>query len=234
MPKIMTKAKVEVLTVSAIRPRLLSDERSVHVPATTQRMGQRHLTRTAVLSSARPPARVLPRGATFTPATVWGWWRSDDATTKNHDLVARWTDLGAAFIVDLEPDAWPTFRGLGPNESRAVVISAGVTSWGDPRQVRRALEPFAEAGKRGLIQMYRDGADPASAAVRASSRIAIWRSLGFTHLTGVLGGSRSGMRWNEAVLKVCEEEGVGVALWGHDDVARKTARLAFARGLGRG
>lgn len=226
MPEIMPERKVEVLTLSAKRPRAF-DGRLLHVPATTRGMGQVHINTSAVITSA-----VISSNTRIASKVVWGWWRDDDRGSKNHDLVKRWTDMGSRFIVDLEPDAWHSGRGLGPWESKAVALADGVTSWGNPTDVAAALHPFAEAGKRGLIQLYRAGADPSVADVTVLSRILRYRAMGFENITGVLGGNRSGRTWNEAALKVCASEGVTVAVWGYDSIAQDTALKAQRMNLG--
>lgn len=229
MPKIMPERKVEVLTLSAKRPRSF-DGRLLHVPAATRGMGQVHINTSAVITSANPAFASM----VVQPSVVWGWWRDDDRGSKNHDLVKRWTDMGSRFIVDLEPDAWHSGRGLGPWESKAVEMSDGVTSWGNPTDIAKALHPFADAGKRGLVQLYRAGADPSVADVTVLSRILRYRAMGFERITGVLGGNRSGRTWNEAALKVCASEGVSVAVWGYDSIGRETAIKAHKMGLGAG
>lgn len=205
-------SKIAVLTVGAKRPAYLPDH-CVHVPATTRSLGQR-----------------LIAGVPDGPA--WGWWR--DSGGWNTALVAT---FGERFIVDLEPDAWRSGRSLTDAEIRAAAVSAGVTSWGYPGRASAALRPFATAGKTGLIQLYRDGATVGSAARAGAQRIRAWRRLGFEHLTGILGGAKSGVRWGRAMIEVAEGEGLGIALWGwggRQGVQAELAEMAHERGLGRG
>lgn len=204
--------RIEVWQITTVRPSL--PRHCVAVRPTTRGLGQHTI----------ESRRIIPAEAT------WGWWR--DQGGLQTVLPHLWSHH--PHFADLEPDAWKSGRALTESELVAVDRCAGVTSWGYPRRVAAALRPFADRKRRGIIQLYRDGT-AARLAHRASiRRIASWRALGFADLTGIIGGERSGPAWNDEVLRVCAGEGLGVAVWGYDREAARTAERAFHAGLGRG
>lgn len=207
---------VEVLTVGCRRPKKLPLH-CAHIPAVTTGFGARMLS-----------AGAVARGHGATPARSWGWWRDVDG--HNLSLAARWS---GRLIVDLEPDEWQSRRPLTSAEVDALATCPAITSWGYPRPVARCLAAAAEAGLVGYAQLYRDGADEAKARTFIARRLDHWRRMGFTTVVGVLGGARSGRRWNQAGLKVLKEQGCGVAYVGFDGEIAASSATAFSLGLGR-